>query len=190
MPVSDLKSELRKRILAKRNSIPVEVWDRKSKDIIDRLNTLDEFKASEVIHSFVSMNNRKEVDTHQLIKDLLADNKKVVVPVTDFSAGELQHSELESFEDLKPNKWDVLEPMNPNLTHVEPDCILVPLLSADTQFNRLGYGKGFYDRFLKSTKALKIGLIFEDFLMTEIPVEDFDEKLDILITEKKILRRN
>ena len=64
------------------------------------------------------------------------------------------------------------------------------MLAADKDFNRLGYGKGFYDRFLKKENAVKVGMLFDDFLIDQVPVEKFDEKLDILITEKKILRRN
>lgn len=190
MSVSDRKSELRKTLLPKRKSMSVDVWKQKSIQILDNLTSMDKFRSATVIHSFVSMNDRREVNTHSLIKDLIAGNKSVIIPVTDFETGELQHSELNSFNDLKPNKWGVLEPLNFNPTDIRPDCILVPLLAADKQFNRLGYGKGFYDRFLESTQAVKIGLLFEDYLFDEIPIEDFDEKLDILITEKKILRRN
>lgn len=131
------------------------------------------------------MNDRKEVNTHSLLKDLISSGKKVIVPVTDFETGELKHSELWSFKDLKENKWGVLEPDEIHPQKQKTDLILVPLLAADKDFNRLGYGKGFYDRFLKKENAVKIGLLFDGFLVDQIPVENFDEKLDILITEKR-----
>jgi 5-formyltetrahydrofolate cyclo-ligase len=68
--------------------------------------------------------------------------------------------------------------------------IIVPLLAADKNFNRLGYGKGFYDRFLEKEEATRVGLLFDEFIFDSIPVEDFDEKLDILISEKRLLSRN
>jgi 5-formyltetrahydrofolate cyclo-ligase len=61
------------------------------------------------------------------------------------------------------------------------------LAAADRKCNRLGYGKGFYDRFLKKTKAKKVGLVFSDFLFDEIPTEEFDEKLDVIITEEEVI---
>tara|TARA_R110002126_G_scaffold15320_2_gene63070 strand:- start:791 stop:1369 length:579 start_codon:yes stop_codon:yes gene_type:complete len=190
MSVSDKKTELRSKLLTKRSSISDDDWNLRSLEIIENLKTLKEFQSSSTIHSFVSMNDRKEVNTHELIKELLGLNIKVIVPIADFKTGELQHSILTTFDDLEPNKWGVLEPLNADSDIDDIDIILVPLLAADKKFNRLGYGKGFYDRFLKSTDAIKVGLLFDDFILQKIPVEDFDEKLDILITEKKILRRN
>jgi|TARA_R110001599_G_scaffold184627_5_gene378617 5-formyltetrahydrofolate cyclo-ligase len=190
MSVSDQKSELRARMLKLRKSIDEEDWETRSETIINELKKIPEFIASDVIHCFVSMNDRKEVNTHSLLNDLISSGKKVIVPVTDFETGELKHSELKSFQDLKENKWGVLEPDEIHPPTKEMDMILVPLLAADKHFNRLGYGKGFYDRFLNKENAVKVGLLFEDFLIDQIPVENFDEKLDILITEKMILRRN
>ncbi|HAW79119.1 MAG TPA: hypothetical protein DCX27_05000 [Balneola sp.] len=83
-----------------------------------------------------------------------------------------------------------MEPENVDPSAGGIDIIIVPLLAADLHFNRLGYGKGFYDRFLENEKAIKVGVLFSEFILEEIPVEDFDEKLDILISEKKTLRRN
>ena len=190
MSVSDQKSELRARMLKLRKSIDEEDWETRSETIINELKKIPEFIASDVIHCFVSMNDRKEVNTHSLLNDLISSGKKVIVPVTDFETGELKHSELKSFQDLKENKWGVLEPDEIHPPTKEMDMILVPLLAVDKDFNRLGYGKGFYDRFLKKENAVKVGLLFDDFLIDQIPVENFDEKLDILITEKMILRRN
>lgn len=190
MSVSDQKSELRARLLKLRKSINEEDWQIRSETIINELKKIPEFITSDVIHCFVSMNDRKEINTHSLLDDLISSEKKVIVPVTDFEKGELKHSELRSFKDLRENKWGVMEPVEIHPQTQQTDLILVPLLAADKDFNRLGYGKGFYDRFLKKENAVKVGLLFDDFLLDQIPVENFDEKLDILITEKMILRRN
>jgi 5-formyltetrahydrofolate cyclo-ligase len=190
MFVSDKKSELRTILLKKRISMSDNEWTLKSAAIIENLNKLSEFKSASVIHTYVSMDERKEVDTHNLILNLLTAEIKVIVPVTDFKSDELKHSELTSYDNLKLNKWGVLEPSSINSYKGNINLILVPLLAGDEQFNRLGYGKGYYDRFLKTTNAKKIGLLFDEFLLNEIPTDDFDEKLDILITDKMILRRN
>lgn len=190
MSIADRKSVLRSALSKERLSIPKDEWKQNSQLIINRLKGLKEFQEAKFIHTFVSMNDRNEVDTHNLIKELLALAKKVAVPITDFKRGELKHSKLESFSDLEANKWGVLEPESTRPLTENLDIILVPLLGADYSFNRLGYGKGFYDKFLQSTEALKVGLLFDQFILSKIPIDDFDEKLDILITEKRILRRN
>ncbi|HCI70255.1 MAG TPA: 5-formyltetrahydrofolate cyclo-ligase [Balneola sp.] len=190
MSVSDRKSELRAHLLKRRNAIEYNDWVSKSKKIVAQIKGLPEFKSAKTIHCFVSMNERKEVDTHTLIKELINSKKNLVVPVTNFKTGELEHSKLTTFDELEVNEWGVLEPKNADPSAGGIDIIIVPLLAADLHFNRLGYGKGFYDRFLENEKAIKVGVLFSEFILEEIPVEDFDEKLDILISEKKTLRRN
>ena len=136
------------------------------------------------------MNERNEVNTQPLIQELISRGIKVIVPITDFESGTLNHSMLTSFEELESNKWGVLEPKEMDETDYKPDIILVPLLAADLEFNRLGYGKGFYDRFLSESSALTIGLVFQEYILNKIPVERFDQKLDILVTEKEVFTRN
>ena len=188
--VSDSKSLLRKELLKIRNSMNETDWLQKSIQIANRLRSLNLFVKASVIHCYISMNQRKEVNTHPLIEELLSGEKKVLVPITDFEKVQLTTVELNSLDELTENKWGVLEPKSQVITKLVPDVVIIPLLAADMEFNRLGYGKGFYDRFLKDQKFTKIGLVFEDFLLKEIPVEAFDEKLDILVTEKAVYNRN
>lgn len=190
MEISKEKKALRARLLDIRMDMNAETWSRRSKQIVDELKQLPEFLKAERIHCYVSMNQRHEIETHSLIQELLNENKKVIVPVTNFEEGTLQHIPLESWNELNENKWGILEPKSSTPYQGEFDVILVPLLAADKKFNRLGYGKGFYDRFLSSTNATKIGLLFHEYLMNQIPVDDHDEKLDILITDEITLRRN
>ena len=148
MNVAQEKSDLRKHLLDIRNGIPEKVWSEKSSVIGKKLMELQEFQSSETIHCFVSMNARKEVNTHTLLMELTSSDKEVIVPKTNFETVMLEHSKLNSFEELKQNKWGVLEPETLTAFDSEIDLIIVPLLAADRYFNRLGYGKGFYDRFL------------------------------------------
>jgi 5-formyltetrahydrofolate cyclo-ligase len=108
----------------------------------------------------------------------------VVAPVTDFEKNQLSHVKVESVSTLVPNKWGVPEPKNGQKIDVATlDLVLVPLLAIDNKGNRLGYGKGFYDRFLKKTTAQRIGLVFSNFVLDEVPSEPFDEQLDGYFTE-------
>eukprot|EP01093_Parvamoeba_rugata_P009726 TRINITY_DN26742_c0_g1_i2.p1 TRINITY_DN26742_c0_g1~~TRINITY_DN26742_c0_g1_i2.p1 ORF type:complete len:194 (-),score=37.39 TRINITY_DN26742_c0_g1_i2:344-925(-) len=190
MNISEEKAVLRKILLNKRKAIPHERWESLSVSVIENLKNIPQFLEAKCTHVFVSMNERNEVNTHMLIKELIESGKKVIVPVTEFSSGTLNHSKLTSFEELESNKWGVLEPKVMEVTDEKPDVILVPLLAADLEFNRLGYGKGFYDRFLSESSALTIGLVFQEYILDKIPVERFDQKLDILVTEKDVFTRN
>ena len=185
--ISDQKKALRTQLLAKRQVLTSHQWRTKSKAIKEFLFESTSYIKAKTIHCFVSMNERKEVNTLPILEKMLVDGKKVIIPVTNFENGELEHSFFLGQDTLSPNKWGVLEPLEQD--RVEPttiDLILVPLLAVDNYGNRLGYGKGFYDRFLNQTNALKLGLLFQDFVLPQIPVDHFDEQLDGFITENGV----
>ncbi|MBN2732109.1 MAG: 5-formyltetrahydrofolate cyclo-ligase [Balneolaceae bacterium] len=189
MDVAAKKSRLRKELLDKRTSIPSDQFEEKSAQICNRLKDFPVFQNAQTIHCYVSMNQRGEVNTHPLIKDMLGAGINVVVPVTKFESGNLQHVHLEKFNQLKENKWGVLEPEGGEEVPVHQlELVIVPMVGGDRQRNRLGYGKGFYDRFLSKVNCLTIGLLFERCLIDEIPVEPFDVPLDMLITEEEIIQ--
>lgn len=190
MLVSEQKEKLRKKLIKQRSELDDSIWKSKSMQVLENLKQTKAYKSSNVIHSFISMNSRNEVDNHDFIKNELAKKKRILVSISNFENSTLKHVELKNFDDLKPNKWGVLEPNYHTETNIQPDIILVPLLAADNNYNRLGYGKGFYDRFLADTNAVKIGLLFERFVLPEIPTTKLDEKLDMLITEENIYTRN
>lgn len=183
--IAEQKALLRKEIITKRQLLSKKEWQEKSQQIKKIILSSSEFKNSDTIHCFISMNDRYEVDTHGLIKEILELGKTLVVPITSFSDGTLSHSVLNSFDQLKKNKWGVLEPVTINPINInETDLVLVPLLAADRLGNRLGYGKGFYDRFLSEISAPSFGLLFEEFILEKIPSDSFDRKLNGLISEK------
>ena len=91
---------------------------------------------------------------------------------------------------LKINKFGIPEPVSSKIFY--PDILLVPLVAYDSSLNRLGYGGGYYDRYIekieKIKKVIKIGLAFSYQKINTIPLDKFDKKLDFLITEKEILK--
>ncbi|MEQ8525465.1 5-formyltetrahydrofolate cyclo-ligase [Gracilimonas sp.] len=185
---SKKKQELREKVLAERQKISARDWKEKSDQIISTLINHDSFKVAKTVHTYISMNQRREVCTDTLLEYLINSEKRVVVPVTNFSEGTLSHSGITSLSDLKTNKWGVAEPAQISKVDMgELDLIIVPMAAADRARNRLGYGKGFYDRFLSETNAQKVGLVFESFLFDEIPTEEFDEKLDMIISEEEVI---
>jgi 5-formyltetrahydrofolate cyclo-ligase len=136
------------------------------------------------------MNNRREVETRELIKEMLFKGKRVVVPITDFKKDTLTHVQLTSYQELEKNKWGVLEPNGgKEVSPEELDLVIVPMVAADETCNRMGYGEGFYDRFLKEVTSPTIGLIFDQNIVESIPTENFDVPLDKIISEHRVLHR-
>ncbi len=190
-PEKKLKSHLRKEFLMRRELLTGNDVLQKSAFILNQLSELKSFREAGTVHCYISMNNRKEVVTADIIELCFSLGKKVVVPKM-VRESRLEHYYIEQGETLLPNEWGVPEPKSSldkkaGLSDIE--LILIPMVAADKKKNRLGYGKGFYDRFLSKTDAIKTGLLFDVQLYKGIlPVEEHDVKLDVLITESGILR--
>jgi 5-formyltetrahydrofolate cyclo-ligase len=129
------------------------------------------------------------VETIQLLDQMLEEGKQVVVPRSLPENRQLEHIRYSGQSELAENELGILEPIGGE--RIDPDhldLVLVPLLAADMEKNRLGYGLGFYDRFLEGLTATKAGLMFSVSLSDErLPVSEFDVTLDYLITEEGIL---
>lgn len=184
------KETLRDKLIAKRAGIPEKKWGIYSERIIKKLKQLSSYQKAHTVHCYVSMNKRGEVNTHKLIKQMFSAGKQVIVPITHTDRGTLTHHELTSFKDLTPNKWGVPEPDGgPEVPVADLDIVIIPMVGGDEQCNRIGYGGGFYDRFLKNVDCPKIGLIFEQNILPKLPVESFDIPLDNIITEERIIEK-
>lgn len=185
LSIKEQKNKLRSEIKNIRDKTSIIDYQKKNDSIKKSLISFVGQQNVDFIHSYLSMNHKFEVDTLPIINRLFGLNKKVAVPIMVGNA--LEHSQIFSLNDLQTNSWGVLEPVVTYRIDIDSlDLVIVPLLGVDLDGNRLGYGKGFYDRFLKNTKALKIGLCFHDFIFKKVPTEQHDVKLDGIITEKGI----
>jgi len=209
-----MKQTLKQEIFQKRKSLSKEEVIEKSRLIKENLLSLEEFKKAENIMFYVSFGN--EVDTREAIKELLAKKEKtVIVPYVLENYPILQLSELKNFDWLEPKTFGILEPKElyiREFNYEKIDLILIPGIVFDKKGYRVGYGHGYYDRFLKIlrnskgisgtpkiskkfSRALKkgvkkIGLAFELQVVDEIPEEEHDVPVNIIITEKRVLRCN
>mgnify|MGYP001596755203 CR=1 FL=1 len=200
-----MKQTLKHEIFEKRRALDKEEVKEKSLKIKENLLSLEEFKKAENIMFYVSFGN--EVGTREAIKELLAKNarksnisgtnfvgeKTVVVPYVLGDYPILQLSELKNFDWLEPKTFGILEPKElyiREFNYEKLDLILIPGIVFDKKGYRIGYGHGYYDRFLKTLKkgVKKIGLAFELQVVDEIPEEEHDVPVDIIITEKRILK--
>lgn len=139
-------------------------------------------------HIFLTISGKKEVDTSNLLHILQGKDKSIVVSKSDFSSNEMTHFLLQENTVLKISNYGIPEPVSGiEISPKTLEVVFVPLLAFDKNGNRIGYGKGFYDRFLQKCKpdTLFIGLsLFAP--ENEIPNEDTDIPLDFCVTPEKI----
>ncbi|SHE36436.1 5-formyltetrahydrofolate cyclo-ligase [Fodinibius roseus] len=192
MGAEESKEELRVLLRSKRARISGSDYAAYSKKIVATLQQQQEFQSAKTIHCYVSINERREVNTRWLIKAMIKRGKQVVVPLTHFKDKTLTHFELASFDDLVPRKWGGLEPKPTDSLRRHPselELVIVPMVGGDEQGHRIGYGAGFYDRFLKKTVCPAIGLCFEQNIIPILPTDDHDVSLDKIITEERVIER-
>lgn len=181
------KNLLRKKYLSLREKMTEETIDRLSLEIANRALELPVWN-KDYFHIFLSIASKKEVNTHYLLHILQGKDKNTVISKTDFRKGTMNHFLLQDNTVLKNSSYGIPEPVSGIAIQPEVlDVVFVPLLAYDRQGNRVGYGKGFYDRFLKNCKpeAVFVGLSFFD-PEPEIGVQSTDIPLHYCITPEKI----
>ncbi|MDZ7719171.1 MAG: 5-formyltetrahydrofolate cyclo-ligase [Balneolaceae bacterium] len=185
----DRKEEIRHNFLKKRQNLSSQEVEKKSEQIIKQLLRLKTFRDANVIHSYVSIEKNREVNTKKFIQSSLDMGKQVVVPKIA-GEGELQHFKINSLDELRENSLGVPEPSGGREIPIRDlDLIIVPMVAGDLNKNRIGYGAGYYDRFLQNCTAAKVGLLYDCQLYADsLPVEEFDIPLDILITESREIK--
>ena len=184
------KGEVRKKILKVRNNMGKSEVIEKSSIIIEKLTSLDIYKKSQVV--FIYMDFKNEVMTTSLIKQMLLENKRVVIPYTDTANTVIIPSELKNMEDdLVLSSYGYYEPKFENIVQVSPeafDLVVVPGVVFDKNLNRVGFGKGYYDRILCRLKpgAEAVAIAYEFQVLDEVPCEEHDVKMNKIITEENI----
>lgn len=147
---------------------------------IEALSDYDAFLRAETVFCYVSAHG--EVETLHLIKELLKE-KTVVVPYCTDSEGNMICSQIKSVNDLTEGRFGIPEPENPECFPKEKiDFSIVPGIAFDKEGYRLGYGKGYYDRFLCGLKTFKLGVCGKDFLLDKLPHNEYDIKMDSILT--------
>ena len=141
-------------------------------------------------HLFLPIEEQKEVNSEYILNILQAKDKEIVVSKSDFATTSMTHFLLTDNTKIKKNEYNIPEPINGlNVPPEMIDVVFVPLLAYDKQGNRVGYGKGFYDKFLSECRpdVIKIGLSF--FEPEEIIDDVFenDVKLDFCVTGEKVV---
>ncbi len=184
------KEKLRNRIKNLLNESPISLLKEKSKLIQRHLFSVAEYKNSSLVMFYVSMG--REVTTLDAIKTALAENKKVAVPLILKSKDIMIPCEIKSLKDLEPGSFGILQPVEEKIKPIPIkliDLIIVPGMAFDRKGNRVGKGKGFYDKFLKLIDATipKIALAFSCQIVEQIPTTKNDIAVNKIITEDGVI---
>lgn len=170
-------SNLRKQCTSKQNDA-----------LIKNLMSIPEYKNAVNIFTYISV--KAEPDTTYFINASLSSGKNICVPKCNIKTHTMKFIKISSYEDdLQTGNYNIPEPISDVEFKSKPDLIIIPALSCDIYGNRLGYGGGYYDRFLSETKSgVKVAIIYDCLLCESLPVENTDIPVDIIITESRILR--
>ena len=181
------KTQYRKFYKNIRNSIQHDVVLNKSRLICNELKMIEEVKHSNAI--FVYLSYGKEVKTDEIIQYLLSKGKKVLVPKCNIDTETMIPVEITDFSQLEIGSYKIREPIVSNEYFGRIDLAIIPGISFDRFGNRLGHGKGYYDKFLEDTNICKIGLCYSDCLSDKkIPCQDTDIPMDYVITDREVLK--
>ena len=179
-----LKNDLRKSAKEFRKTLGNNEKNIKDKIIFDKVVNSVEYLNSKIVLCYYS--TEFEVDTIELIKYSLSLNKRVALPKCVDENGKMVFKYIDSINDLVCGHFGIKEPKN-NLVdyqYIDDAICIIPALMVDMNGFRLGYGKGYYDRFLSRFKGFKCVLCYKENLIDELPVfDDFDIKCDLCITD-------
>ncbi|NTU93166.1 MAG: 5-formyltetrahydrofolate cyclo-ligase [Chlorobiaceae bacterium] len=186
------KRELRKELLLKRRAMDRSEWLRKSEAASGLLRGLDAVRQAGQVHCYVSMEAEREVSTLPLLDWLSAAGKAVFMPYIE--QGRMRSARYLSghcFRNSRPGP-PVPDPLLFSGDGERFDAVIVPLVGVDRKGTRIGYGKGWYDRFFAALLAagnrpVKIGLCFEFQIVPEVRPDPWDQHLDVVVTENCII---
>jgi len=185
------KAELRKIYLSKRSSLSSEERASKSRQIRDLFFKNVDLSSVNYLHCFIPIEKFNEIDTHLIFERLWSDHPrlKTVVPRVSSVTGELQSLSFNGETELSESSWDIREPIHQDLVDAsEIDIVLVPLLCFDLSGHRVGYGKGYYDRFLALCRddCRKVGLSYFPPVESIDDVNVHDMTLDLCVTSDEV----
>jgi len=153
----------------------------KSREIYNKITASDYFKNARNIMIYISFSN--EVNTFDLIKEALSQRKNVLVPVT---VGEdIKVCVLEDTTSLIKGAFGIYEPAEKKEWQGDIDLCIIPGLGFDRSGGRLGFGRGYYDRFLSENPCKKIGIAYENQIEDNVFSEAHDIPMDIIVTERE-----
>ncbi len=183
------KERLRKRVLAARMGLDRGRAKVSGQAILDRVLGLEAYRQAQLVHTYVS-SKENEVDTRALIGACFAHGKRVAVPVVMPGTKTLAHALIDGLDQLVVGPWGLAQPDPAAATWLPAeariDLVVVPGLAFDRRGQRIGWGGGYYDRFLAQVQAVKVGLCYNALVLDCIPGEPHDVPVDLVVAETAI----
>ncbi len=189
----DNKIKLRKNLLSQREEMEKQEVEKQSKKIMENLIKVPAFLESKVVMIYLSFQN--EVDTNEIIDWCFKQGKEVVIPYCVVGTREIIPCKLDTErKGLVKSKYGIWEPSKDSRIPVDIeniDTIIVPGVGFDKDCNRLGFGGGYYDRFLikRNKKSPAIAICYENQIVESVPTDNYDIPMDMVVTENRIFYR-
>ncbi len=178
----EAKNQLRREIAKRKAKFTAEQLEEKSSSVISNLEDLKLFKNAQCVLLYYSMSD--EVDTKALI-DKYASSKKIILPIVTKDG--LILKKYISEDNLELSKFGIKEPRGEVYEEYDKiDLVVVPGVAFDKSLNRMGRGKGYYDGLLPKLKATKVAICFDIQVVENVPVDDRDVKMDLVVSESNL----
>jgi 5-formyltetrahydrofolate cyclo-ligase len=177
------KSSLRKVLLEKRDVTSYDFTKLASKKIHNQLKQIEVFRSARKIACYFPIGS--EVKTQDIMQELLGDGKEVFLPKVD--GDNMIFRRITGLEDLEKGNFDIMEPKEKCPKTDDVEVMLVPTVGMTRAGIRLGYGHGFYDRYLTISKAKTISLTYSKQIVKSIPFSEKDIKIDWIVTEDETI---
>lgn len=178
--MNQFKKQLRKAIAERKSQYRVNTLAEKTDKLLKHIETHPAFLKAGCVLLYHSLPD--EVYTHAFVEKW-KDSKTILLPVV--VGDNLKLRKYSGKQDMKKGSYGIEEPVGETFTNYEEiDLAIIPGVGFDARGNRLGRGKGYYDRLLPKLKAHKIGICFSFQIIEEIPIEEFDIMMDEVLTEE------
>lgn len=188
-PVRERKNAIRAEYKERRRSMDTDIRKDRDRRICEYAVGLVSFRFAEYVLLYAATED--EIDVYDVARIALERGKKIAFPRCNKENHTMKYHIVESLDQLAPDSYGIREPAA-DLPVYDPETdtgsaiCFVPGLVYDKAGYRLGYGKGFYDRFLSSFKGSSVGVVYSDFILPEVPRGRYDMRVDILLSEKGV----
>jgi len=184
LSVNIQKAALRKHLLEKRDATSAELREISSERIHQNLKRITSFTNSQNIACYFPIGS--EIDTHNIMLDMLEQDKNLLLP--RIVNNNLEFCIVPNLEKLEKGSFEIMEPRDSCKKAEKINCVLIPTVGVSKSGVRLGYGNGYYDKFLSTTNAVKISLTYSKQIVKSVPSNTHDIKIDWIVTENEIIK--